>query len=309
MTFNQGLIMDLFQAMTVYVKVVETGSMTAAAQACGLSTTMVGNHLRALEQRLGVSLLKRTTRKQSLTEFGGLYYQRCLEVLGLVANSEQLAEQIHREAPQGLLRITAPPAFGAERLAPALSEFSRRYPQIQLYVVLSNQAMDLIDSGFDVALRLGELQPSSLIARPLQDYTMTLCASPDYLARRGTPQHPMDLQNHDCLAFAYPSTDDWRNADKLWRLQGAEGEIEVAVSGPMTINSSQALHRAAVEGMGIVMLPDALVGADLLAGRLVALLPGYQSPSRPMHLLYAQDRYRLPKLRAFVDFALEQWAR
>lgn len=309
MTFNQGLIMDLFQAMTVYVKVVETGSMTAAAQACGLSTTMVGNHLRALEQRLGVSLLKRTTRKQSLTEFGGLYYQRCLEVLGLVANSEQLAEQIHREAPQGLLRITAPPAFGAERLAPALSEFSRRYPQIQLYVVLSNQAMDLIDSGFDVALRLGELQPSSLIARPLQDYTMTLCASPDYLARRGTPLHPMDLQNHDCLAFAYPSTDDWRNADKLWRLQGAEGEIEVAVSGPMTINSSQALHRAAVEGMGIVMLPDALVSADLLAGRLVALLPGYQSPSRPMHLLYAQDRYRLPKLRAFVDFALEQWAR
>ncbi|AIG02086.1 LysR family transcriptional regulator [Pseudomonas fluorescens] len=301
--------MDLFQAMTVYVKVVETGSMTAAAQACGLSTTMVGNHLRALEQRLGVSLLKRTTRKQSLTEFGGLYYQRCLEVLGLVANSEQLAEQIHSEAPQGLLRITAPPAFGAERLAPALSAFSRRYPQIQLYVVLSNQAMDLIDSGFDVAIRLGELQLSSLIARPLQDYTMTLCASPDYLARRGTPQQPMDLQKHDCLAFAYPSTDDWRNADKLWRLRGAEGEVEVAVSGPMTINSSQALHRAAVEGMGIVMLPDALVGADILAGRLVALLPGYQSPSRPMHLLYAQDRYRLPKLRAFVDFAIEQWAR
>lgn len=301
--------MDLFQAMTVYVKVVETGSMTAAAQACGLSTTMVGNHLRALEQRLGVSLLKRTTRKQSLTEFGGLYYQRCLEVLGLVTNSEQLAEQIHSEAPQGLLRITAPPAFGAERLAPALSEFSRRYPQIQLYVVLSNQAMDLIDSGFDVAIRLGELQPSSLIARPLQDYTMTLCASPDYLARRGTPQQPMDLQEHDCLAFAYPSTDDWRNADKLWRLRGAAGEVEVAVSGPMTINSSQALHRAAVEGMGIVMLPDALVGADLQAGRLVALLPGYQSPSRSMHLLYAQDRYRLPKLRAFVDFAIEQWAR
>ncbi|MGL5997161.1 MAG: LysR family transcriptional regulator [Pseudomonas proteolytica] len=301
--------MDLFQAMTVYVKVVETGSMTAAAQACGLSTTMVGNHLRALEQRLGVSLLKRTTRKQSLTEFGGLYYQRCLEVLGLVANSEQLAEQIHSEAPQGLLRITAPPAFGAERLAPALSEFSRRYPKIQLYVVLSNQAMDLIDSGFDVAIRLGELQPSSLIARPLQDYTMTLCASPDYLARRGTPQQPMDLQAHDCLAFAYPSTDDWRNADKLWRLRAADGEVEVAVSGPMTINSSQALHRAAVEGMGIVMLPDALVGADLLAGRLVALLPSYQSPSRPMHLLYAQDRYRLPKLRAFVDFVIEQWAR
>lgn len=153
--------MDLFQAMSVYVKVVETGSMTAAAQACGMSTTMVGNHLRALEQRLGVSLLKRTTRKQSLTEFGGQYYQRCLEVLGLVADSEQLAEQAHSDIPKGNLRITAPPVFGTERLTPALSEFSRRYPLINLYVVLSNERMDLVDSGFDVAIRLGELETST----------------------------------------------------------------------------------------------------------------------------------------------------
>lgn len=301
--------MDLFQAMTVYVKVVETGSMTAAAQCCGMSTTMVGNHLRALEQRLGVSLLKRTTRKQSLTEFGSLYYQRCLEVLGLVADSEQLAEQAHGECPKGLLRITAPPAFGSERLAPALSEFSQRYPQIKLDVVLNNQPMDLIDSGFDAAIRLGEIEPSSLIARPLQDYTMTLCAAPHYLARCGTPVHPDDLQQHQCLAFAYPATDDWRNADKLWRLRGDAGEMQIPVSGPLTINSSQALRRAAVEGMGIVVLPDALVEPDLQAGKLVALLSDYQAPSRPMHLLYAQDRYRLPKLRAFVDFVMEKWAR
>src|SRR5450830_969451 len=267
MTLNQGLIMDLFQAMSVCVKVVETGSMTAAAQACGMSTTMVGNHLRALEQRLGVSLLK------------------------------------------GTLRITAPPAFGTERLAPALSEFSQRYPLIKLYVVLSNQRMDLVDSGFDVAIRLGELEPSSLIARPLQDYTITLCAAPDYLARRGTPQTPEDLQQHDCLAFAYPSSDDWRNADKLWRMSCADGEVEIPVSGSLTINSSQALRQAAVQGMGIVMLPDALVQPDLQSGKLEALLTTYQLPCRPMHLLYGQDRYRLPKLRAFVDFALEKWAR
>ena len=301
--------MDLFQAMSVYVKVVETGSMTAAAQECGISTTMVGNHLRALEQRLGVSLLKRTTRKQNLTEFGGQYYQRCLEVLGLVADSEQLAEQAHSDVPKGTLRITAPPAFGTERLAPALSEFSQRYPLIKLYVVLSNQRMDLVDSGFDVAIRLGELEPSSLIARPLQDYTITLCAAPDYLARRGTPQTPEDLQQHDCLAFAYPSGDDWRNADKLWRMSDADGEVEIPVSGSLTINSSQALRQAAVQGMGIVMLPDALVQPDLQSGKLEALLTAYQLPRRPMHLLYGQDRYRLPKLRAFVDFALEKWAR
>ncbi|WP_421523893.1 LysR family transcriptional regulator [Pseudomonas yamanorum] len=301
--------MDLFQAMTVYVKVVEAGSMTAAAQACGMSTTMVGNHLRALEQRLGVSLLKRTTRKQSLTEFGGIYYQRCLEVLGLVADSEQMAEQANSDVPKGLLRITAPPAFGTERLAPALSEFSQRYPQIKLYVVLSNQRMDMVDSGFDVAIRLGDLDAPSLIARPMQDYTITLCASAEYLARRGTPQRPDDLQQHDCLAFAYPATDDWRDADKLWRMRGAEGEVEIPVSGSLTINSSQALRQAALEGMGIVMLPDALVEPDLRAGKLVALLTDYQLPSRPMHLLYAQDRYRLPKLRAFVDFVMEKWAR
>lgn len=301
--------MDLFQAMSVYVKVVETGSMTAAAQECGISTTMVGNHLRALEHRLGVSLLKRTTRKQNLTEFGGQYYQRCLEVLGLVADSELLAEQVHSEAPKGSLRITAPPVFGTERLVPALSEFSQRYPLIDLYVVMSNERMDLVDSGFDVAIRLGELESSSLIARPLLAYTLTLCASPAYLARRGTPQTPDDLQQHDCLAFAYPANDNWRDTDKLWRMTGDEGEVEVPVSGSLTINSSQGLRQAAINGMGISMLADALVQPDLASGKLVALLTTYKLPSRPMHLLYRQDRYRLPKLRAFVDFVMEKWGR
>jgi DNA-binding transcriptional LysR family regulator len=274
-----------------------------------MSTTMVGNHMRALEQRLGVSLLKRTTRKQSLTEFGGQYYQRCLEVLGLVADSELLAEQIHSETPKGSLRITAPPVFGTERLTPALCEFSRRYPQINLYVELSNERMDLVDSGFDVAIRLGELETSSLIARPMQAYTLTLCASPAYLARRGIPQTPDDLKQHDCLAFAYPANDNWRDTSNLWRMTGEEGEVEVPVSGSLIINSSQGLRQAAINGMGIIMLADALVQPDLDSGKLVALLTTYQLPSRPMHLLYGQDRYRLPKLRAFVDFAMEKWAR
>jgi DNA-binding transcriptional LysR family regulator len=300
--------MDLFQAMTVYVRVVEAGSMTAAALQCEMSTTMVGNHLKALEQRLGVRLLNRTTRRQRLTEFGAQYYQRCLEVLGLVADSERLAEQAHDE-PSGTLRMTAPLTFGTERLAPALAGFSLNNPRVKLDVVLTNTRPELLDNGFDVAFRLGELEPSNLIARPLIDYNLTMCASPEYLARRGTPQRPDELQRHDCLSFAYPAGDDWQSVEKQWRLAGPEGEVSVAVSGPLLINSSAGLHQAARSGMGIVMMPDALVEQDLRDGKLCALMTDFRPPSRPMHLVYPQDRYRLPKLRRFVDFAVQLWGK
>ncbi|WP_085699883.1 LysR family transcriptional regulator [Pseudomonas sp. B26(2017)] len=300
--------MDLFQSMSVYVKVVESGSMTAAALQCEMSTTMVGNHLRALEQRLGVQLLQRTTRRQRLTEFGSVYYQRCLEVLGLVADSERLAEQTLDE-PRGILRVTAPLTFGVERLAPALSEFSLQCPQVKLDVILTNRRPDLLESGLDVAFRLGHFDQSNLIARPLIDYTLTVCASPEYVARRGMPLTPEELRQHDCLSFAYPAGDDWQSVEKQWRLSGPDGEIMVDVKGPMLINSSAGLHQAARTGMGIVMLPDALVEQDLRDGRLVVVMPQYQPPNRPMHLLYAPDRYRLPKLRRFVEFAMQMWGR
>lgn len=299
--------MDVLLAMSVYVRVVEHGSLTAAAQVCGMSTTMVGNHVRALEQRLGVSLLQRTTRRQRLTDFGSQYHQRCVEILGLVGAAERLAEQEHAE-PTGRLRITAPPAFGAERLAPALAEYHQRHPKVQLDVVLSSQRLDLLDDGFDVAIHLGTPDAANgVIARPLEDYTLTLCASPAYLAQHGVPLEPMDLCNHKCLAFAYPAGDDWRSVEKEWRLSGPEGEVVVPVSGPLMINSSSALHQVARAGMGIVMMPDALVATDLAEGRLVPLLQGYHLPRRPLNLLYGLDRYRLPKIRSFVAFVLEQW--
>jgi DNA-binding transcriptional LysR family regulator len=293
--------MDLFQAMTVYVKVVETGSMTAAAQACEMSSTMVGNHLRALELRLGMSLLKRSTRRQSLTEFGMAYYQRCIEVLGMVADSERLAEQAQAE-PRGTLRVTAPPTFGGECLVPALGGFFERYPQVKVDVVLTDRVVDLIGDGFDAAIRLGTLEPSSLIARPLQDYRSSVYAAPAYLARRGSPLHPQDLQQHDCLAFSYPAGTEWSWSEKHWRMTGAEGEVSVQVNGTLLINSASGLRQAALAGMGVVMLPDVLVRQDLAEGKLVKLLSDYQPPSRPLHLLYGQDRYRSPKLRGFVDY-------
>nr|WP_314584800.1 LysR family transcriptional regulator [uncultured Pseudomonas sp.] len=298
--------MDVFQAMAVFVKVVESGSMTAAARQCEMSTTMVGNHLKALEHRLGVSLLQRTTRRQNLTEFGTQYYRRCVEVLALVNDSERMAEQAQTQ-PSGTLRITAPPAFGAERLSPMLSDFVQRYPQIKVEVVLSNQLMDLVEHGFDAAIRLGVPESSALIARPLRDYTLTICASRDYLQRRGTPLRAEDLGDHNCLAFAYPAGDDWRASDKLWKLTGPEGVMEIRVSGSMIVNSSPAMRQAALSGMGIAMLPDVLVSEDLQAGRLVPLLQQYQPPSRPMWLMYPQDRYRLPKVRHFVECALTEW--
>ena len=300
--------MDVFLAMTVFVKVVEGGSMTAAARQCEMSTTMVGNHLKALEQRLGVSLLQRTTRRQNLTEFGVEYYQRCVEVLGLVNDSERMAEQAQTE-PSGTLRVTAPPAFGAERLSPMLSDFVQRYPQIKVEVVLSNQTMDLIEHGFDAAIRLGTPESSALIARPLQDYTLTICAAPAYLKRRGTPQTADDLRDHDCLAFAYPAGDDWRAADKLWRLTGPDGVMEVPVSGSMIVNSTPALRQAVLAGMGVSMLPDVLISEDIASGRLVPLLQDYQPPSRTLWLMYPQDRYRLPKVRQFVEQALRAWGK
>lgn len=244
-----------------------------------------------------------------MTEFGTAYYERCLEVLGLVAESEQLAEQAHGD-PTGTLRITAPLTFGSEVLAPALVEFSRRFPEVRLDLVLTNQRLDMIDNGFDVAIRLGNIPESSpLIARPLQDYTLTICAAPDYLARHGTPTHPEDLREHNCLAFAYPAGDEWRTAGTQWRMTGADGDVLVEVSGSMVANTSAGLYQAARAGMGVVMLPDALVQRDLQEGRLFALFPDYHLPRRPMNLLYVQDRYRLPKLRSFVEYATGLWGR
>jgi DNA-binding transcriptional LysR family regulator len=298
--------MDLFHAMTVFTKVVEHGSLTRAADQCGMSTTMVGNHLRALEQRLGMSLLKRTTRRQSLTEFGGAYYQRCVEVLGLVSDSEQLAQQAQTQA-HGTLRISAPPTLGAESLMPLLAEFMERYPQVKLDVVLTERFVDLIEDGFDAVVRLGALEPSSLIARPLVDYGLTICAAPAYLQLHGRVERPEQLTEHECLSFAYPAGNEWHWTGRHWRmLDPAHREVVVDISGRLQANSAAGLRHAVLGGLGIAMLPDALVKQDLQAGRLVALLDTYRLPTIPVHLLYGQDRYRSPKLRCFVEYIVER---
>lgn len=298
--------MDILRAMEVFVRVVDTGSLTAAAGRCEISATMVGNYLQGLEAQLGASLLHRTTRRQHLTEFGKVYYERCVEILGSVADANALALET-QAVPRGRLRITAPASFGTERLMPAMSDYLALYPAVDLDMVLSDAIADLVEDGFEAAVRLGTLPDSGLIARPLAPYRMMICAAPSYLARKRKPRFAADLVEHDCLAFSYSARSEWHYADTEWRMTGLEGPTSVRVVGRVKVDSAQALRHAALCGMGIVMLPEVLLANEVAAGRLVQLLPGYELPSRPMHIIYLPDRRMSSKLRSFVDFVTERF--
>lgn len=292
--------MDLLDSMKVYVLTIEKGSLSAAAEACGMSATMAGNHVRALEQRLGMQLMHRTTRRQHVTAFGADYYARCKEILRLVAETDAQAQSM-RLAPAGTLRASAPVTFGTEALTPALSDYLARYPEVDVELDISDRIVDLMDDGCEAAIRIGHLPPDSgLVARPLRPYRLMLCASPAYLARRGTPATPADLARHDCLSFGAANI-------VQWRFQREHDVCQVPVNGRVKINNGQALRVAALQGLGIVLQPMILLEADVRAGRLVRLLPDYELPSRPMHVVYLPDRYRSPRLRSFIDFVVERF--
>jgi len=292
--------MDLLDSMKVYVLTVEKGSLSAAADVCGMSATMAGNHVRALEQRLGMGLMHRTTRRQHVTAFGEEYYARCKEILRLVAETDAQAQTM-RLAPAGLLRVSAPVTFGTEALAPVLSDYLARYPDVDVELDIADRVVDLMEDGFEAAIRVGQVPPdAALVARPLAPYRLLLCASPDYLARCGTPATPADLAGHDCLSFGAASL-------VQWRFERGHDVCKVPVEGRVRINNGQALRVAALQGLGIVLQPEILLAADVRAGRLVRLLPDYEAPSRPMHVVYLPDRYRSPKLRSFINFMLERF--
>ena len=291
--------MDLLDSMEVYVLAVEKGSLSAAATACGISATMAGKHLRMLEKRLGMRLLNRTTRRQHLTAFGEDYYVRCKEILRLVVETDAQAQNLQL-APAGKLRITAPVTFGTEALMPALSEYLDRYPQVSIDVALCDRVVDLVEEGFEAAIRIGQLPDSALIAKSLAPYRLMICASPEYLARRGTPGKPEDLSEHECLSFSPAALAHWRLTDQ-------DGAYRVPVSGRLQVNHGQALRVAALHGLGIVLQPAILLEADVRAGRLVRLFPTHELPSRPMSVVYLPDRYRSLKLRSFVDFLVERF--
>ena len=290
----------------VFVRVVETGSLTAAGFACDLSPTMVGNHLQALEDRLGTRLIHRTTRKQQISAFGQAYYERCVEILGLVSDTERLALD-HLGTPRGRLRITAPVIFSNECLVPAIADYCQRYPEVQLDVVATDGLSDLIEDGFEAAIRIGTPGNPDLVARPLRAYRLVLCASSAYLDASGVPATPEDLRAHQCLTYAYPLRSEMHAAQPEWTLSGTNGTVSVPVRGRLRIDNSEALRRALLAGMGIAMLPGILVDADIEAGRLIEVLPDYAAPMRQINLLYLRDRQMSPKLRSFVEFVVERF--
>jgi DNA-binding transcriptional LysR family regulator len=287
--------------MAAFVKAVEAGSFAAAADALGLSAPMVGKHVRMLEDRLGVRLINRTTRRQSLTDTGQCFYERCKAVLTEVEAAESCAAE-SRATPRGRLRVNAPVTFGAHCLAPVLPEYLLAYPEVSVDLSLNDRIVDLVEEGYDAVFRVGALSDSSLIARPLAPYRLVACASPSYLAEHGAPSSPADLGDHECLGFVH-----WAPRGS-WEFKDANGTARTAsITGRLTANNGQALRAAALAGFGIILQPRALVADDLEAGRLVQLLPDYEPPSRSMHILFAPGERTGPKLRSFVDFVVKRF--
>jgi DNA-binding transcriptional LysR family regulator len=279
--------------MAVFVRAVECGGFAAAAEDFGLSATMVGLHVRALEERLKSRVLNRTTRRQRLTEVGELYYERCKQILADVEAADESANEL-RAAPRGRLRVTAPVSFGVHALAPAVADYLALYPDVEVALSLNDRVADLIEDGYEVAVRIGTLVDSGMVARPLAPYRMAVCASPAYLERCGEPRFPAELASHNCLGFAY-----WRTRDE-WRFEARGGTVHV--HGRFSTNNGEALRMAARSGLGIILQPEVLLASDIEAGRLVRILRKYSLPSRPMHLVYLPDRRATPKLRTFIEF-------
>ena len=285
--------MDRLTAMRSFVRTVELGSFAAAGAAAGLSPAMVGNHVRFLEARLGTPLLHRSTRQQSITEFGRSYYERCRAIL-LEVEAADASAGAALAAPSGLLRVTAPLSIGTTVLPRILAAYLQRHPGMHVDLDLSEQRFDLLLDKLDAAIRIGPLPDSSLIARSLPPMQLVACASPAYLAVRGTPGDPADLAAHECLDF-------FHSGSHLWRFRGPHGEVVVAATGRLRINNGQALRLAALDGVGIVMSPMPVIADDLAAGRLIRVLPDHTAPALPLHVLTLPGANTIPKLRHFID--------
>jgi DNA-binding transcriptional LysR family regulator len=288
--------MDRLASMQVFIQVVDSGSFAAAAKSLNASPASVTHHVQALEDHLGVQLLNRTTRKLHLTEVGRNFYEHSTRILTQVEEAERCATAL-QTTPRGLLRVNTTESF-ARLLAPLISEYSAAHPEVTFEVVTSELMVDLVEAGFDLAVRPGKLPDSSLVSRRLGFGRLIVCASPAYLERRGTPQIPQDLAGHNCLV--YPSLEHG------WRFTGPEGVSAVDVAGNLRSNSWVLLRRAVLAGQGISMLPLILAADDVHAGQLIRLLPDYDLGEIMLQAVYPASRHLSVKVRSFLDFLVRR---
>ncbi|MBI2373644.1 MAG: LysR family transcriptional regulator [Deltaproteobacteria bacterium] len=289
--------MDLNEIL-VFVEVAESKSFTTAAKLLGIPKSTVSRRIRQLEERLSVRLIQRTTRKLSLTDAGLAYYGKVASVVAqLQAADEEIIER--SSTPRGRLRITAPVDAGEGLLPDIVAEYLNRYPEVSVDLVLTGRMVDLVDEGFDLALRAGRLSDSSLVAKKLADADWVLCASPEYLAKRGIPATAADLEAHDCIVLGDRST---------WKLIGPEGLVEVEVSGRITVDSFGFIQSAAERSLGIALVPEFRVIDELHSGRLRQVLADHRFPPSPFQAVYPSGRQLPAKTRAFLDLLFDRFS-
>ncbi|OTP65484.1 Transcriptional regulator, LysR family [Caballeronia sordidicola] len=290
-------MIDNLPNLVAFARVVSAGSLSAAAREMDMSLAVVSKRLAQLEESLGVRLIQRTTRRQSLTEEGALFHEQVLRILAEVEHAESLMSG-RRDAVSGVLRVSAPGAIGRRWIAPIMADFQQLHPQLTVQLELTDVVVDLLDTGLDMAVRFGSLADSSMIARPLAPNYRVLVAAPAYVSQYGMPQQPDELTRHRCILIG-----DQPRAE--WRFEGEE-PVTVRVTGALITNDGAAAHAWALHGVGIGVKSIWDVGDDIAAGRLVRILPAHSMPAAPLHALYPHNRHLAPRVRGFIDYLRER---
>jgi DNA-binding transcriptional LysR family regulator len=294
-------IMDKLTSLRAFVKVVELGSFSEAGRQLRLSRSAISKYVSDLEKDLGVQLLNRTTRHAAANENGQAYFERALAILAELDAADHAVTQLQAK-PRGLLRVNAPMSFGTLQLGPAIADFMALYPELRIQLVLSDEQIDPVQGGYDVTLRIADLESSSLIARKIVAIDRLVCASPAYLDQHGLPTHPDDLRSHALLTYGFLLTGN------QWKLTGEDGEHWIQPEWTLCANNAEVLRDAAVEGRGIALLPTFIAGDALRTGTLRSFLNGYKAPPLALYAIYPPTRHLAVKVRLFIDFLVERFS-
>lgn len=293
--------MDQLSAMKVFVRVVETGSFSAVAREMNMGQPAVSKQVSALEQKLGARLLNRSSRQLALTEAGNNYFERCQVILAEVEEAEEVASSLST-TPRGLLRVNMSIAFGRLHIAPYVPEFLERYPEIRLHLMMNDRFVDLVAERVDLAVRIGDLGDSSMLARKLGVSPMVIVGAPAYFEKHGHPEHPEELKQHNCLTYTFLHTGN------TWRFQKDGIDIHIPVEGNCQSDNTDGIRDIMIAGAGLAMVPAWLVRCELAHGELVTALGDYLPWSSPIHAVYPESKYVPLKVRCFIDYLVEKYA-